>query len=171
MKFLIGGVLSFITACVCTGVAALAFIYSGLYDVTAATPHTRLVGWALHQVYQSSMERDSAGIKVPADLETAAKVQSGAQLYSENCAMCHSAAGTSLSPIGRGIYPSAPILLTLTRKNHPNQMFWVIKNGIKMTGMADFGKSLTVQQIWDLAAFLQKGRGIKASDYANLVAK
>ena len=62
MKFLIGGVLSFITACVCTAVAALAFIYSGLYDVTAATPHTRLVGWALHQVYQSSMERDSAGI-------------------------------------------------------------------------------------------------------------
>ena len=171
MKFLIGGILSFITACVCAGVAALAFIYSGLYDVTAATPHTRLVGWALHQVYQSSMERDSADVKPPADLETAANVQSGAQLYNENCAMCHSAPGTSLSPIGRGIYPSAPILLALSRKNHPNQMFWVIKNGIKMTGMADFGKSLTDQQIWDLAAFLQKDRGIKASDYANLVEK
>jgi mono/diheme cytochrome c family protein len=171
MKILIGGVLALAAACVFGGLAAVAFIYSGLYDVTAATPHTRLVGWALHQVYQSSMERDSVGIKVPADLETVANVQSGAQLYSENCAMCHSAPGTSLSPIGQGIYPSAPILLALTRKNHPNQMFWVIKNGIKMTGMADFGKSLSDQQIWDLAAFLQQDRGIKASDYANLMAK
>src|SRR5271163_303763 len=147
MKILIGGVLTLVTACVCSIVVALTFSYSGFYDVTAATPHTRLVGWALHQVYQSSMERDSAGILVPADLEIAANVQSGAQLYSENCAMCHSAPGTSLSPIGRGIYPSAPILLALKQKNHPNQMFWVIKNGIKMTGMADFGKSLSDQQI------------------------
>jgi hypothetical protein len=79
------------------------------------------------------MERDSVSIKVPADLETAANVQSGAQLYSEN---------------------------------HPNQMFWVIKNGAKMTGMAAFGKSPTDQQMWDLAAFLQKDRGVSAADYA-----
>ena len=171
MKILIGGVLAIITACACGVVAAVAFIYSGFYDVTAATPHTRLVGWALHQVYQSSMERVSADIEAPADLETAANVQGGAQLYSENCAMCHSAPGTSLNSIGRGIYPSAPILLAIMRKNHPNQMFWVIKNGIKMTGMADFGKSLTDQQIWDIAAFLQKDRGITASDYAKLASK
>jgi mono/diheme cytochrome c family protein len=168
MKILIGGVLALVASCVCAVVVALTFIYSGLYDVTAATPHTRLVGWALHQVYQSSMERDSAGIKAPVDLESVANVQSGARLYSENCAMCHSAPGTSLSPIGLGIYPSAPILLAITRKNHPNQMFWVIKNGIKMTGMADFGKSLNDRQIWDLAAFLQKDRGITAADYAKL---
>ena len=171
IKILIGGVLALATACVFGVVAAAAFIYSGFYDVTAATPHIRLVGWALHQVYQSSMERDSAGIEAPADLETAANVQSGAQLYSENCAICHSAPGTSLSPIGRGIYPSAPILLAITRKNHPNQMFWIIKNGIKMTGMADFGKTLTNQQIWDIAAFLQKDRGITASGYAKLALK
>jgi mono/diheme cytochrome c family protein len=171
MKIFIGGVSALATACVFGVAAAVAFIYSGFYNVTAATPHTRLVGWALHQVYQNSMERDSASIEAPADLGIAANVQSGAQLYNQNCAMCHSAPGTSLSPIGRGIYPSAPILLEITRKNHPNQMFWVIKNGIKMTGMADFGKSLTNQQIWDIAAFLQKDRGITASGYAKLVSK
>jgi hypothetical protein len=40
----------------------------------------------------------------------------------------------------RGIYPAAPFLLAATRKNQPNQMFWVIKNGVEMTGMAAFGK-------------------------------
>jgi mono/diheme cytochrome c family protein len=171
MKIVIGGVLAVAAASVCVVVAALAFIYSGFYDVTAAIPHTRLVGWALHQVYQSAMERDSAAVITPADLETAANVQNGARLYSENCAMCHSAPGEPLSPLGRGIYPSAPLLLAITRKNHPNQMFWVIKNGIKMTGMADFGKTLTDQQIWDLAAFLHKDRGIAFSNYAELAAK
>jgi mono/diheme cytochrome c family protein len=117
------------------------------------------------------MERDSAGITVPAELETATNVKSGAQLYSMNCAMCHAAPGTSLSPVGRGIYPSAPFLLAATRKNHPNQMFWVIKNGVKMTGMAAFGKSFTDQQMWDLAAFLQKDRGISAAAYAKAAAK
>ena len=108
---------------------------------------------------------------MPADLETAANVQDGARLYAGDCAMCHSAPGESLGAIGRGIYPSAPDLLKASRKNHPNQMFWVIKNGIKMTGMADFGKSLTDQQIWDLAAFLHKERGVSAPDYAVLASK
>jgi mono/diheme cytochrome c family protein len=117
------------------------------------------------------MERDSAAIEAPADLETAANVGAGAQLYAETCALCHGAPGISPGPLQRGIYPAAPFLLAATRTNHPNQMFWVIKNGVKMTGMAAFGKSLTDQQIWDLAAFLQKERGVSAADYAKLSAK
>lgn len=171
MKNLGIAVSTLLAAVVVGAVAAVAFIYSGFYDVTAATPHTRVVAWAVHQVYQHSMERDSAGIIVPADLETAANVQSGAQLYSENCAMCHTAPGMPLSAVARGINPSAPVLLVIKRKNHPNQMFWVIKNGIKMTGMGAFGKSMTDQQMWDLAAFLQKDRGVSAQDYAQLGAK
>jgi mono/diheme cytochrome c family protein len=168
MKILVRGVVGLLAVGVCGVAAALLFIDSGIYDVTAMTPHTRLVAWAVHQTYQHAMARDSAGITVPADLETAANVQAGAHLYLETCAMCHGAPGMPPGPLRRGINPSAPFLLAATRKNQPNQMFWVIKNGVKMTGMAAFGKSMTDQQIWDLAAFLQKGRGISAADYAKL---
>ena len=113
---------------------------------------------------------NSANIQVPADLDVAANVAAGGQLYVQTCALCHGAPGMAPSPLRRGIYPAAPFLLAATRKNHPNQMFWVIKNGVKMTGMAAFGKSMTDQQIWDLAAFLQKDRGISAVDYAKLAA-
>jgi len=44
-------------------------------------------------------------------------------------------------------------------------MFWVIKNGVKMTGMPSFGKTQSDQTMWQLAAFLSKGRGISAQDY------
>lgn len=171
MKNLAVAVSALLAMAIMGALAAVSFMYSGLYDVTAATPRTRVVAWAVHQVYQHSMERDSAGIIVPADLEAAATVQNGAQLYSENCAMCHTAPGMPFTAVARGINPSAPILLAVKRKNHPNQMFWVIKNGVKMTGMGAFGKTMTDQQMWDLAAFLQKDRGISAQDYATLVAK
>ena len=172
MKFLIGGVLSFITACVCTGVAAVSFMYSGLYDVTAATPRTRVVAWAVHQVYQHSIKRNSAGIIVPADLEAAATVQNGAQLYSENCAMCHTAPGMPFTAVARGINPSAPILLAVKRKNHPNQMFWVIKNGVKMArAWALSEKPERTAEVADRLEFAAKDRGIIAQDYATLVAK
>ena len=170
MKILVRGIVGLLAIGVCGAAAALLFIDSGIYDVTAMTPHTRLVAWAVHQTYQHSMMRDLAGIKVPADLEVAANVTAGAQVYAENCAMCHGAPGVAATPLRRGIDPAAPFLLAATRKNHPNQMSWVIKNGVKMTGMGAFGKSLTDQQIWDLAAFLQKDRGISAADYAKLAA-
>jgi hypothetical protein len=44
-------------------------------------------------------------------------------------------------------------------------MFWVIKNGVKMTGMPSFGKTQSDQAMWQLAAFLSKERGISALDY------
>jgi hypothetical protein len=118
IKLFIRGILALSAALVCAVVVALAFISSGLCDVTAVTPHTRLVGWPVHQVCQSSMERDSAGIEVPGNFYTAANVQTGAQFYGENCALCHSAPGEPLSPVGRGIYPSAPKLLAATRRTN-----------------------------------------------------
>jgi mono/diheme cytochrome c family protein len=49
-------------------------------------------------------------------------------------------------------------------------MFWVIKNGVKMTAMPAFGKTWDDKQIWQMTAFLNKGRGISAKDYAALSA-
>jgi mono/diheme cytochrome c family protein len=170
MKILVRGLVGLLAIGVCGVAGTFAFIHSGVYNVTATAPHTRLVAWALHQTYRYSMKRDAADIKVPADLETAANIQAGVQLYARNCAMCHGAPGLTPSPLRQGIYPSAPFLLAATRKNAPNESFWVIKNGVKMTGMAAFGKSMTDQQIWDLAAFLHKDRGISAADYAKLAA-
>jgi hypothetical protein len=70
-----------------------------------------------------------------------------------------------LSSSGQGILPLAPPLLDAHRRNNPKLMFWVIKSGVKMTGMPSFGKTQSDQAMWQLAAFLSKGRGISAQDY------
>jgi mono/diheme cytochrome c family protein len=161
---------AFVAAVVAVVVAGFGFMYSGLYDVSAVSGHNPLVAWALHKTYMQSLHRHAAGIQVPTDLMTVANVEAGARLYRGNCAACHGAPGQTLSPIGQGILPIAPELLSAKRRNNPQMMFWVIKNGVKMTAMPAFGKTQDDQRIWDLTAFLYKGRGISAQDFEKLSA-
>jgi cytochrome c len=141
------------------------FVYSGVYDVSATSGHNPLVAWLLHTTYQQSLNRHAAGIEVPHDLMTTANVEAGARFYASTCVACHGAPGQALGPIGQGLLPLAPKLLLPTRKNDPRKMFWVIKNGVKMTAMPAFGKTQDDQTIWDLTAFLFNGRGISAQAF------
>ncbi|MCM2292807.1 cytochrome c [Allorhizobium sp. BGMRC 0089] len=163
------GVCAIVGLCALGGAGTIGFIYSGLFDYRATSPHYPIVTWALHQTYQSSMESRTKDIAIPDNLETAERVSTGAGLYQQHCAICHGAPGMALDPIGKGIYPDAPNLLKATRKNHPNQVYYVAKYGIKMTGMPAFGKSFSDDTLWSIAAFLHKDKGISAADYATLV--
>jgi mono/diheme cytochrome c family protein len=156
---LIGG------AVIAIGAAGLGFIDSGVYDVSASSGHNPLVAWVLHDTYEHSLHRHAENIVVPADLVNEANVRAGARLYNSTCIYCHGAPGRQLGPIGQGILPLAPSLLAANRRNNPKLMFWVIKYGVKMTGMPAFGKTQDDQTLWQLAAFLEKGRGISAQDY------
>jgi mono/diheme cytochrome c family protein len=156
---------AFVATAVVAGAAGFGFMYSGVYDVSATSGHNPLVAWLLHKTYLQSLHRHAANIEVPPDLMTTANVEAGARLYASTCAACHGAPGHTLSPIGQGILPLAPELLAPTRRNNPKMMFWVIKNGVKMTAMPAFGKTQDDQTIWDLTAFLYKGRGISAQDF------
>jgi mono/diheme cytochrome c family protein len=148
-------------------VAAL-YAWSGLYDVSAASGHNPVVAWALHATYEQSLHRHAKDIHVPPDLMSAENVRAGARLYSETCAVCHGTPGKALSPIGQGILPMAPTLLAATRRNNPQLMYWVIRNGVKMTAMPAFGKTQSDQAIWQAAAFLFDARGITPERYAAL---
>jgi mono/diheme cytochrome c family protein len=152
-------------AVIAIGAAGLGFIDSGVYDVSASSGHNPLVAWVLHDTYEHSLHRHAENIVVPADLVNEANVRAGARLYNSTCIYCHSAPGRQLGPIGQGILPLAPPLLAANRRNNPKLMFWVIKNGVKMTGMPAFGKTQDDQTLWQLAAFLEKGRGISAQVY------
>lgn len=156
---------AFIGVVIVTISAGVGFVYSGLYDVSATSGHNPLVAWLLHKTYLQSLHRHAANIEVPPDLMTTANVEAGARLYASTCVACHGAPGQALSPIGQGILPLAPELLSPTRRNNPKMMFWVIKNGVKMTAMPAFGKTQDDQTIWDLTAFLYKGRGISQQTF------
>jgi mono/diheme cytochrome c family protein len=149
--------------------AGLALIYSGLYNVGADDPHLRPVYWMLDTLRSHSVEERAEGIKVPADLGSGERVTAGAGLYAEMCSGCHLAPGMEPTEIAQGLYPAAPVL---ARKSDlsPQEQFWIIKHGIKASGMAAWGKTHDDTLIWDMVAFLQKLPHLTPEQYREIVA-
>jgi mono/diheme cytochrome c family protein len=151
-------------------IAGIAFIYTGVYNVSARSKDDPVIAWMLHRTYEASLHRYGGKDLPPSDLMSLENIRAGARLYDSTCAMCHGAPGRPLSPVGQGIQPAAPQLLAASRRNNPPLMFWVIKHGVNMTAMPAFGKTQPDPTIWRLAAFLYDGRGITQDRYDALKA-
>ncbi len=153
----------------CAVVAAasgLAFIYSGIYDVSATTPDNPVVTWVVHKVSNTSVSARLGGNHPPGDFDTPEKVMAGGKLYSQSCAICHGGPGLAQSAVAKGLNPAPPDLFRADRKPDPAENFQFIKYGIKMTAMPGFGPSYSDEQIWSLVAFLNGLPGISITDFA-----
>lgn len=155
-------------AVIAIGAAILGFVYSGAYDVAADVPHTRLVYWLLDTARDHSVAVRAESVQVPHDLVTPTRISAGAGLYAEMCSGCHLAPGMEKTEIAQGLYPAAPELAQGTDLT-PSEEFWIIKHGIKMTGMAAWGKTHNDALIWDMVAFLQKLPSLSPDAYKALV--
>jgi mono/diheme cytochrome c family protein len=157
----------FVALIVVIGMAGIA-IYSGSYNIAADAPHTSPVLWVLNNVRDRSIIAHAAGITPPSDLEDPKRISAGAGLYNEMCSGCHLGPGVERSEISQGLYPRAPELAHRTDMS-PKQEFWVIKHGIKMTGMAAWGQTHNDTLIWDMVAFVQKLPGMTAAQYQQAI--
>src|ERR1700760_2546974 len=99
-------------------------------------------------------EARTSSLKVPAidrsDLDNAQNV------FGSECATCHGNDGRTPTDLGRGLYPRAPDLGSEEVQRWSDaEMFWIIRNGIRLTGMPAFGKQLTDQETWSLVQYLR----------------
>lgn len=136
-------------------VAGAAFTYSGLFDPAADAPHSRPVYWVMENLRHRGIEMRVSDIEVP-DLTDPALVRAGAGNYDAMCTACHLKPGITDSEMHRGLYPQPPALATMARPTMPGHAFWIIKHGIKASGMPAWGKSMDDQTIWGMVAFLQQ---------------
>jgi mono/diheme cytochrome c family protein len=135
--------------------AAALFIYGGVYDIGADAPHTKPVLWLIERLRDRSIIVRAAAVAAPADLASPGRIAAGGHLYGELCVSCHLAAGMARTGLSRGLYPRPPQLAYGTDLT-PAQEFWIIKHGIKLTGMPAWGRSRSDAEIWDLVAFVRK---------------
>ncbi len=149
-------------------IAGALAVYFGAYNFAADVPHTQPVYWVLEMARERSIEVRAKGITVPSDLSDTKRVQLGAGQYAEMCAGCHLAPGMKRTEIARGLYPRAPELRHGTDLT-PAEEFWVVKHGVKMTGMPAWGVTHSDEQLWDVVAFLQKLPELTAEQYQSLV--
>lgn len=150
--------------------AGLAFIYSGVYDVAASTPDAGLIAWALETTQHRSVHRAAEAFEETAqvpDLEDPARIRNGFVHYYEMCAVCHGAPGIPISEIGQGLNPYPPELAS--ESEGPAETFWVVKNGIKMTGMPAFGVTHSDDEIWDIVAFMNRMPKLSPEQYQQMI--
>lgn len=143
-------------------------IGAGLYNVAADEAHSPLVYRLLETARERSIAVRARDIEVP-NLEDPASARRGAGNYDAMCAGCHLAPGKVESEISVGLYPAPPNLTKVTDVE-PAEAFWVIKHGIKATGMPAWGKRMEDAYIWDMVAFLSKLPTLSAEQYAQEVA-
>jgi mono/diheme cytochrome c family protein len=143
-----------ITVCVILVIAAIAFAYSGLFNVAATEQHDAVSNWLLKTTRSKSIQARSGSIKVP-DLNDEELRLAGINDFDSMCAECHTAPGRQPSPLARGLNPPAPDLAEEALEELPQVLFWVTKNGIRMTGMPAWGVSHDDDEIWPVIAFLQ----------------
>ena len=148
---------------------AIGFAYSGLYNVGASSPHNGFLNWLLSTTSHASVERRARDIEVP-NLEVEALQLAGVNDFNGMCAACHGAPGQDPEAIGKGMNPPAPDLAESAKELTAAELFWVTKNGIKMTGMPAWGATHDDDALWPVVALLKKLPDLDAAGYQALLA-
>ncbi|NMY53268.1 cytochrome c [Pseudomonas sp. WS 5011] len=143
--------------------------YLGLVNVGADDPHFPAVHAFLTMARDRSIEVRSKDIEVP-NLNDDALIKAGAGNYNSMCIGCHLAPGVAETELSQSLYPAPPNLTKVGIDGNPAAAFWVIKHGIKATGMPAWGKSMGDQYIWGMVAFLDQLPKMDAGQYQALVA-
>jgi hypothetical protein len=141
------------------------FVKSGLYNVAASKPHTTLTYWITHETMIHSVKRHASSIEAPRRFSRA-QVLAGFCRYETHCVACHGAPAIAREQWVSGMEPSPPYLLDATSKWTPSELFWIVKNGIKMTGMPSWRDSMNDAQVWEVVGFLEASRRLPPQNYA-----
>lgn len=148
---------------------ALAFIYSGVYDIAASRPHTRFVRTLLLTVKRRSVQLHARNLKVP-DLNDAELIKRGFGLYRRYCVTCHGAPGEGRLRIGIGMNPNPPPLEKAIEEWTAAEIAWITSRGLKMAGMPAFGLGQEPGDIWAITAFVRRMNTLSPAEYRKMLA-
>lgn len=164
MKFL-----SFIGAlALAAAIAAGVYLFGGFFNVAASEQDPGVLAWAIKSVRNGSISRhanDTPAVK----LDDPATIRAGARAFqARGCPFCHGAPGVDYAKLTEGMNPGPPDL-----KEEPEvknltagQVFWIVKNGLRMTGMpAASATNVPDQEIWQIAAFIKKLPEVSEADF------
>lgn len=129
------------------------FLFGGAPVATDAPPmpmEKYLAKKALHAVIDREMPKN---VPISADEPN---FLAGAQIYKENCAVCHGLPGQPITPIAKGMFPKPPVLLhgKGVTDDPAGETYWKVVHGIRLSGMPAFRGSLSDMQAWQVSLLL-----------------
>lgn len=159
--------LAFIGAlAICVVLAGAVYFFGGFYAVAASDGGNAAVEWAVERVREASVRQHAQAPTRPDWFDDAKTVQAGAHEFAEEgCADCHGAPGRKPEKFAQGMDPKPPDLGHVVQHLSTAELFWVIKNGIRMTGMPAFGGHADDKEIWRAVAFIKRLGSVTPSQY------
>jgi len=145
-----------------------AFIWFGIYNIAANEKHWAVTNSLIEMLRDRSIEVRSENIVAPKDIQESAISPAVAANYDEMCSVCHLAPGKEVTELHEGLYPQPPVFYKAEAGHSDHDIknnYWVIKNGIKLTGMPAWGESHTEKEIWALVGFINKLNTMSAAEY------
>lgn len=173
-------VLTVLAVVVAVAGGLLLFAWGGFATVAATEPHSALVEWYLVTARERAIHSAIEDLPVP-PLDDPGKLRSGLAHYHQMCVDCHGAPGFEPGAVAQGLNPVPPELYhgeaerELTgdaaeeAREEAAEAFWVVKHGIRMTGMPAFGPTHSDDDIWAVVALVQRLPDLSADEYAEML--
>jgi mono/diheme cytochrome c family protein len=150
-KFFLGIIVTIVVATA----GIYTYLHLGYLDFSADAQPSAVESDLARSFVDASVERRAPHQNNPVE-PTEANLVEGVHLYKTRCAMCHGAPDRPEKNFGHPFYPPAPLFM----RDHPdsadNKNFYIVKYGIRWTGMPAWGNTLSDDQIWKVVAFLSR---------------
>ena len=143
------------------------FVYAGVYDTSALKQHTPVV-YQLMSVVRARSVASRSNIEAP-DLTTVDWQNAGITQYEDSCRQCHGAPGRAPDSFSLGMKPAPTAIVELARTRTPQEIYTVVEQGIRMTGMPAWAYRLSEEQMWQVVALVKQLADMTLADYDNLL--
>jgi mono/diheme cytochrome c family protein len=147
-----------------TGTAVL---FSGIYNIASTSQHLQPVHTLLETGMHYSVRFHARKVLAP-PLNDRQMVARGARLYHAHCVSCHGAPGVAQDGIGMSMQPVPGPLVDAASKWQGHEMYWIVRHGIKMSGMPAWEYRMADEELWQVVAFMQQLPMLSPADYASM---
>jgi len=142
-----------------------AVVVLGLGAAAAATfLHDGVSASATPTKFEAFLARNARHLATPSSARsmvnplqpTADNLRDARLHFADHCAICHANDGSGDTMMGRGMYPKPPDMRAAeTQKLSDGELFWIVENGVRFTGMPAFGGHGSADDSWKLVLFLR----------------
>ncbi len=153
------------------GLLAFLVAASGIYNVAASRPHFEITRLLLQFGLERSVSTHSwfESSSKP-DLDDPDLIRLGAGHFVRGCAFCHGAPGEPRNYAANFMQPEPPALSLAATEWSDKELFWIVRHGLKYTGMPGWPAIERTDEIWAVIAFLRQLPGMSPAQYRELAA-